>query len=629
MKTSVTKTYHIAFQVLLMMVFVASGFAAQQASLPPELIPYADMVLYNGKVVTVDGSFTIAEAVAIRDGKFLAVGTSARILSLAGPTTKRIDLAGKSVVPGFIDMHAHGNFVGNINKASQMGDAEFTLTFALDKTRGLAELKKLVDRAKPGEWVINRMDRTINVFSLTRQDLDTVSPNNPVYFVNSGNEVLANTMALRLSGLLDSDTPGIVKDPKTREPTGQLWGFAAGRMSLDLAQEPPITDEVLKRQMEIIKYRNSQGVTTLEGRAQGLAFSIFKEIWQRGELTARIRLATMMLAQNLDLENYLKRVGNLTGFGNEWLKIIGGMVQEVDGGVSDGSLWTSISKIREHPQDPFLRAGQNKWIGYGRQGQKGQGPLQGQKTEWDSVLLANRYGWTLTSSHTEGDNASDFFLRAFAAADKERSIKGRGWAYDHGFLRTQENFELVKKLGVTHAVHPGYVFFARPDRLVFRYGVNAVHQMTPVKTVIDFGIEPVLEINHLPPLLMVQALVTRKDPSGNVWGASEAVSRDVALKMGTRWASRYGRDEKIIGSIEAGKLADFVVLGGDYMACPEDEISKLPVLLTVVGGRIVYDRDKDGVLLDPVTNSIFFPAADMRQGGGAWEDKEIPPYAKD
>lgn len=94
--------------------------------------------------------------------------------------------------------------------------------------------------------------------------------------------------------------------------------------------------------------------------------------------------------------------------------------------------------------------------------------------------------------------------------------------------------------------------------------------------------------------------------------------------MATRWVSRYGRDEEIIGSIEAGKLADFVVLGGDYMTCPADDISKLPVLLTVVGGRTVYERDKDGVMLDPQTQSIFFPAADMRQGGGAWEDKQIP-----
>lgn len=611
---SVNNTYHIASQVLVMIFFVASGFGAQEASLPPEVIRYADMVLYNGKVLTVDDNFTIGEAVAIRDGKFLAVGTSAYILSMAGPATKRIDLAGKSVVPGFFNNHAHGTWMADIAKAGRFPGG--IVEWARGKDQALADLKEIADRAKPGEWVVIRGERTNTFYAMTRRDLDPIFPKNPFYIVNSTQEVLANTVVLELAGLLDSDMNGIIKDPETGEPTGQLWGFAAGLVTYEIVPQPPVTEAALEHQKTSFKAANALGLTTVAGRAQGIMITILNELWQRGELTIRARVASEMIRQNPNLEGYLKRVGNLSGFGNEWVKILGGTVQEVDGAQSGGSLLTYMPKLREHPEDPFPQ-GVNKWVGYG--------PIvvspPRETTEWYSVILANRYGWTLTSSHTMGDLASDIFLGAYAEADKERSLQGRGFAYDHGLIRTRGNLELAKKLDVIHSIQPSYVFTGQPDHLIYRHGADAVQQMTPVRTLIDMGLKVAAEGDR--PLWQMEKLVTRTDDRGNVWGADEAISREESLRMHTSWAARYTRDEKITGTIEAGKLADLVVLGGDYMTCPEDEISKLPVLLTVVGGRIVYDRDQDGDVSRPTT-SVFFPGADLRTGGGRWEEGQIP-----
>ena len=151
--------------------------AQTQPGYPPEVLTFADMILYNGKVLTADDDFTLTEAVAIRDGKFLALGTSRRITQLAGPQTRRIDLQGKTVVPGFIDTHLHGIWVGGKGGVQVSGDViQFESLEA-----GLQRLKEVVDRTPPGGWIyVNRTPRSEVSYALTRQDLDSVSPHNPV-----------------------------------------------------------------------------------------------------------------------------------------------------------------------------------------------------------------------------------------------------------------------------------------------------------------------------------------------------------------------------------------------------------------------------------------------------------------
>ncbi len=579
--------------VFLITLVGLSGLLAQQASLPPEVVRYADTVLYNGRILTADDQFSMAEAVAIRDDTFLAVGTTEYILSLAGPNTKRIDLEGKSVVPGFVDSHLHGAWVGNTAKSGRQGRVDFK-----DKDRALADIKTLVEAAAPGEWVRLSGPRTKNFFASTRWDLDPVSPHNPVVFITQGQEVLANSLALELANF-PPDVPGLLKDPNTGEPTGQMFGFAAGVLTYEVLPLPEMNEELIQRQKTVLRRLNSQGLTTIIGRGQGLTISVLKELWQRRELTARVRIAHEFTRLNPNVESYLKRIGNLSGFGDEWMKIIGATVQPVDGSSGDAAALSMKPKIRRKPEDPY-ELGANKWLGYG--------PLMSrypkEETEWRSVILANRYGWNITGVHSQGDLGTQILLEAYADADKENSIRDRRFGFDHGLLRTPENLRLAKELDVIPSIGPKYLFRAAPENLVFLYGADAVHQMTPVKSLIEMGLKPVLEADiagdYSAPLWLIETLITRKDEDGNVWGEQEKISRREALWMKTNWAARYSGDEKILGTIEPGKLADLVVLGGDFLSIPAEELSEVPIVLTFVGGGIVYDLQKDGDVRTPL-----------------------------
>ncbi|MBI4483617.1 MAG: amidohydrolase family protein [Acidobacteria bacterium] len=589
------KTKNLVRAISVSVTLVSLPWLAAQtpAPLPAEVVRYADTVLYNGAILTADDRFTIAEGVAIRDGKILAVGTSQRVLSLAGPETKKIDLEGKSLVPGFFDTHLHGAWVGNIAKRGRGGRVNFE-----DKDRAFAEIKKMVEGASPGEWIVLSGPRTKNFYSVTRRDLDPISPQNPLVFITQSQEVLANSVALKLANL-PPEMPGVLKDAKTGEPTGQLFSFAAGVVTYDVMPLPQVTEEMLANQKTVLRRLNSQGLTTIIGRGQGLTTSILKELWQRQELTARVRITHEFTRLNPQLESYLKRMGNLSGFGDAWMKIVGATVQPVDGTTGDAAALSAKRKIRRRPEDPY-EWGANKWLAYG--------PIQQEdpkeRTEWNSILLANRYGWNVTSVHSQGDLGTQILLEAYAEADKEKSLQGRRFGFDHGLMRTPENFKLAKQLDVIPSIGPKYMFMGSPSTLIFLYGADAVHEMTPVKSLIQMGIKPVLEADiagaYSAPLWLMEKLITRMDEKGTVWGPQEKISRQEALWMKTNWAARYSGDERISGTIEAGKLADLVVLDGDYMKVPEQEISKIPILLTYVDGRVVYDRQRDGDVRTPL-----------------------------
>jgi len=167
-------------------------------------------------------------------------------------------------------------------------------------------------------------------------------------------------------------------------------------------------------------------------------------------------------------------------------------------------------------------------------------------------------------------------------------------------------------LGVIFSVGPKYLFQQNPDGLVYQYGADQVNRLTRVRSMIDAGMKPVMEADirgpWSRPLWNMEMLITRNNGTGGrTWGEDQKITRQEALWMKTNWAAYYSEDEEILGTIEVGKLADLVVLGGDYMTVPEDQISDLSIDLTVVDGKVVYDRDRDGV--------ITLPFWDDRGGG--------------
>ena len=591
--------------VLLVAVSLAISqgvLGAQQ--LPPEVVAYADMIFYNGKVLTADEHFTVAQAVAVRDGKFLAVGRTDRILRMAGPKTREIDLEGKTVVPGFIETHRHG-WVGN--RATSPAFARIGQTrpgldgpafIAATLEEGLIQVKEIVDKARPGKWMNLATRRNkVSLKDFSRWHLDKVTPRNPVSIIISPSEAVMNSLALEQlfdSGVITPDTIGVQKDPASGEPNGQLWGLAQGEFYLSYTPWPEDWDTTqVELQKEQLLENVKDGATTRTGRAQGLAIAILNEVYQAGELPLRVRLHHEFFRKNAKYMVDLRRFGNLSGVGDDWFKIVGTGPQQVDGAVSVGTMYTKSPKIRQLPNSGYGLYGKSYWAdypdGYVRQ----------------TIIDLNRHGWNITGLHNYGDASSELILEAFEAAAKEKPFKRR-WMLDHNWFHTPETLQKAKDLGIGLSILPWWDFDVTgeqspQDRAIARafggvnepalymYGPDYWHRASRARSLIDMGFKPMAE-SYGPALQSLQAFITRQDGQGRVWAPEERVTRQEALWMKTNWSAYYSMEEDKLGTIEVGKLADLVVLGGDYMTVPADEISKIPLLMTVVGGTAMFEE---------------------------------------
>lgn len=233
--------------------------------------------------------------------------------------------------------------------------------------------------------------------------------------------------------------------------------------------------------------------------------------------------------------------------------------------------------------------GQNKWIAYGPEDRRWEelSAEERRKTEWENVRAAIKYGWNTTAIHNVGDKATQVWLDAIETALQQEDIalrpQFRPFGLDHNLFWTEKQDEQIKRLDVRRGLGK---MFSRPDMGVEIYG-ERMHDAQPVPQLLQRGLKVHIEGTH--PLREIQRYITRKDEKGRIWGPDHAVERKTALLMKTRWAARFIAEDHKLGSIEPGKLADLVVLGKDYLSVPENEISKIPVLTTIMGGRIVYE----------------------------------------
>jgi len=560
---------------LLIAGLVASCAMAQPAGAQQPGANAPQLVLTGGKILTMDGRATVAEALAVRDGTILAVGSDATIKPLVGPQTRVIDLAGKTVVPGLIDTHAHF-------KAAGLGDYVVNLSQAKNVAGALEIIKAFVAGKKPGAWITtggwHPPSQLAEKRYLTRQELDSVSPDNPVYLRTVGHFSMANSLALKTAGI-DRTTPDPSGGSFERDASGDLTGVLV-ETAIPRVENvvPPYTDEDEIRQYTIAEATlNSFGITSVvEGATTARDTRTLEKIALAGAAT--LRVGTMFRpeppAELSAWEAIMSGNGATSGFGDDWLKL-GGIKIFYDGGMT---LKTALMRdVYPDSHDGYHGIAQ-------------QTPERLKQL----VSIANKYNWRV-GVHVVGDLGVDQVLDAFEAADKEKSIRDRRFILIHASLIRPEQMERARRLGVR--VDFQNVFMWDKAATVERFlGKATADRAVPTRTLIDkMGLDSLgagtdFPVNPINPFLNMYIMVTRKDPAGHIYGASEAISREQALRLYTSAASRYMFEEARKGTLEVGKLADLAVLSADFINVPEDQIKDIKADMTVVGGKVVFQR---------------------------------------
>ncbi len=623
---------------LLFCAFFVSQAWAQ--ALPPELLHYADMVICNGKVLTADKDtpdFTVAEAVALRDGRILSVGRCTELLRLAGLATLKVDLKGKTLIPGFIATNSDDVFAAaHLYKLTQIG---LRLIDGGDRVRAaskdafIAKIKEFVGKANAGEPIFITFVKVIDTmtWSLTRADLDPLSPNNPLA-VTTDFDAVVNTKVLELAFAkgLNPGHFGVVKDGRG-QPTGQLFGQAAGFVQWALRPYPEEDfEKLLQETMKLQGVQARAGVTTLAGHANGLDTTIFNVLYHRGQLYARIRLAMDFLRANPHADQFLRRVGLLVDYGlGDAVKIIGANQLPGDAGINNAysiSTHDPMNLVPDLVKGDRFPTGVNIWMG---QHWTGKGSIreltakEKSETERQTIIDARRYGWNFHSVHNMGSRAAEEQLLALEEAVKGQKLMVkelfRPNAFDHNLYWDSISIELAKRapepvrfgVATREVLHPRI----EQGREVIREKLGErIQIMQPVKSLREQGIKVHVEINPETmyssdrALWLIEKLVTRKDDKGRPFAPDQALDRKTALLMATRWVAEFIGEEKDLGSIEPGKFADLVVLGGDYLNVPADDIHKMPVLMTLIGGKIVYIDSKFAEELGPDYPRALHPA---------------------
>lgn len=542
----------------------------------PAVLGYPDFVFLNAKVVTVDASFSIREAVAIRDGKFLAIGTSNEIEALAGPHTVTTDLQGATVLPGLIDTHAHVEYAGRLNLYVDFAGVT-TVTQAIERVAEHAA------RTPSGKWIRGNPWHPVSQLAekrfLTRQELDQAAPHHPVC-LTIGHFAMVNSLALSIAGITrDMPDPdgGIIHRDEDGEPNGTLEEAAEDLVSGVL---PAWTHDERAEQMQAaMAYFNSFGITSaISAAVDPATLRAHQRVRDRGRATLRVSAMyapTGGINPALNVEEWeqlLSRIGVSSDFGDEWLSYSGVKLQ-IDGGMT-----LRTAAMRDgYPDDPDYR-----------------GTIVIEPPKFNALVsAANRHGWRV-GVHAVGDAAIDTVLDAFELAHAESSIIDRRFIVIHGSLIQKDQMERAKRLGVRVDAQSSFLW--EKAATVSKYLGRAVaNRAFPMRTMIDvMGLDAVAQgtdypFNLLNPFVNMYIMVTRKDAAGEAYGADEAISREEAIRLYTSAASRYSFSENKTGSIEIGKLADMIVLSDDVTQVPDETLKQISVTRTIVGGRTVYE----------------------------------------
>jgi predicted amidohydrolase YtcJ len=548
------------------------GVVALSLSLQAQQTP-ADLILTNGKIITVNDTFQIAQAVAVRGSRIIAVGSNADITRLAGPNTQRIDLRGKSVVPGFIDNHAHFQEEG----------AYWTMELRFD---GMDTRKKVLDaiaakaKATPnGGWVYNLGGWSPDQFAddkhdFTREELDKVSPNNPVFLQFTRWAQYLNSKAIEQLGLDKMTEPWIERDASGR-PTGitrvagrNMLFNKAGFLKTENGGKAELPMDVIKSNQKLMLRDFAMAGLTASG-GQCLWEDLYREFQREGTASMRFFCFRTVTAGGRGANALDQQITQLATLRYH-----------------DGDEWMDNSNYGER----FPGGGGGDVVAPGPE------PIAPQEAwdAWGRFALAAAKAGIPAQLHTVTEKAIDAQIDQVEKVNKQVDVRPLRWAFMHMEGVTPPQIERMKKLNMFIAVNPRPIV---SGGLLHKMQGDKGFAMPPMREIQDSGImwgfgTDAFEVNQFRPFQTLYFAVTGKMVGGTVVN-THTVSREAALIAHTRSNAYLFFRENDLGSIQPGRFADIVVTDKDYLTVPAEQIKDIKSVLTIVGGRIVYDATKE------------------------------------
>jgi predicted amidohydrolase YtcJ len=553
----------------------------------------ADLIVHRAQVITVDGKFSTAEAVAVRGDRITAVGSDTEVLRLKGPKTRVIDAGKKTVLPGLMDSHVHP-------LGAALSEASGPLPVLKSVEEVLAFIRKQATVVPEGRWIVIRYafpTRLQEARFPTKAELDSAAPRHPVLY-HAGPAGVCNTAALVASGVTrdtpDPRTGKIVRDPKTGDPTGMLrnaYGVLKGVPSAGETLAPQQKRESVKK---LFQQYNALGLTSVADRNAGReALDLYYALKDAGELTVRVNVARSfdpngsreVVAKRLEDLSGKDGRGGPTGSGNDWIRI-GPIKLFLDGGMLNGTAYMRTP----WPKGPTHQVTEDDYRG-----------LLFITPDQLKVVCeeAVRRKWQVTA-HTAGEGAMDVLLDAYEFADRVATIKDLRYCITHANFPSRQNLERCKQLNVCADVQPAWLYkdgatqldLLGPERMRWFQPYKTWMRYTTIGGGSDHMIrhDPIDSTNPWSPWLGIWIAVTRTLERGGVHRPEECLTREEAIRLYTINNAYLHREERDKGSLVVGKLADLIMIDRDILTCAADDIRETKVLLTVVGGQVVYER---------------------------------------
>ena len=523
-----------------------------------------DVILTGGKVITVDEKFTIAQALAVKGDRIVAVGSNDDMSSLAGPATRRIDLAGRAVVPGMIDSHAH------YMEEGVLWTDELRLDNVTTRAQAIEMMKAKAASLPPDRWVYTLGGWSPDQFtddkkSFSRAELDQIDSTHPLLLQFTRSATYVNSKAIEVLGLETRKEPWITRDASGKS-TGVIdalipGGFAGGNEMTAKIPRPTLQD-VERNSMAMIRELNAVGLTASSGTCPDEFVPIFQGWAREGRLNKRFFciVAASTGADAGAVSKALPQVGTFKLFtGDNW----------VDHIAYGEGLYGPAGDSMVAPKGTQSPEAFEQWGRIAREVAKAGMPLH---------------------AHTTLEHTFNGFLDQIEKINKEFPVRNLRWTLIHDEQATAEHLERMKSLGLYAAIQPRGTIMGG---IYHRQHGDRAYTMPNFRLIQDSGIvwglgTDAFEVNQYNPFVTLAYAVTGKMVGGTVTNRS-TVSREDALIAHTRRTSLIIMQENNLGSIAPGKLADLLVLDRDYLTIPADQIKDVRPVMTMVGGRVVYD----------------------------------------